>query len=95
MRPPEVLYRMRPADMTDAEFIASMEWNYRRAEHSPGVPCLCFSLLEFMGMSADEYAGWIMHGTIPERVMRVARRRPTGRDPQGKPHAAPVSSEPE
>lgn len=34
-----------------------------------------FTLLEFMGMSADEYAGWIMHGIVPERLMRVAGRR--------------------
>jgi hypothetical protein len=34
-----------------------------------------------MGMSADEYAGWIMDGTVPERVMRVARRRPDWRRP--------------
>lgn len=90
VRPPEVLYGTRPADMSDAEFIAHMEQNYRRAPASSR-----FSLLEFMGMSADEYAGWIMHGTVPERVMRVAGRRPTGRDPRGKPQAAPVSRLPE
>lgn len=59
--------------MTDAEYIACMEQNYRRAPASSR-----FSLLEFTGMAPDEYAGWIMHGTVPERVMRVAGRRPAG-----------------
>lgn len=56
--------------MTDAEFIACMEQNYRRLPDPPQ-----FSLLEFTGMGPDGYAEWIMHGTAPERVMRVAGRR--------------------
>jgi hypothetical protein len=70
MRSFEALRRTRPAAMTDAEYIALMEHSYRRVPE----PCR-WSLLEFMGMSAEEYAEWIMHGTVPERVMRVARRR--------------------
>jgi hypothetical protein len=69
IRPPEVLRKIGTAEMTDAEFIVHMEWNYRRRDHE-------FSLLEFMRMSPDEYAEWIMHGTVPERVMRAAGRRP-------------------
>jgi hypothetical protein len=56
--------------MTDAEYIACLEQNYRRLPDPPR-----FSLLEFTGMTPDEYAEWIMHGTVPERVMRVAGRR--------------------
>jgi hypothetical protein len=70
IRPFETLRRMRPADMTDAEYIALMEHSYRRVPE----PCR-WSLLEFTGMAPDEYAEWIMAGTVPERVMRVARRR--------------------
>ena len=69
MRSPDVLYRTPPADMTDAEYVAHLEQNYRRLPDPPR-----FSLLEFTGMGADEYAGWILHGTVPERVMRVAGR---------------------
>jgi hypothetical protein len=75
IRSHEVLYRVPRAEMSDAEYVAHMEWSYRRAEHSPGVPCRCFSLLDFMGLSADEYAQWIMHGIVPERAMRAAGRR--------------------
>lgn len=80
----EELYRTPPAQMTDAEFLAHLDWSYRRApgcwDRYPGTyrgsrpP---FSLLEFTGMTGDEYAAWIMHGTIPERVMRVEGRRGT------------------
>lgn len=69
MRTNDELRRVRQSEMTDAEYIAHMEWNYRRSDYP-------YSLLEFMGMTPDEYAGWIMNGTVPERVMRVARRRP-------------------
>lgn len=75
VRTAEELRRVPPPQMTDEEFLANMEHNYRRAEHSPGVPCLCFSLLQFTGMTDEEYAAWIMHGAIPERVMRAAGRR--------------------
>ena len=68
MRTPDELRQVRPADMTDSEYVAHMEQCYRRA---PGR----FTLLDFMGMSADEYAAWIMDGLVPERVMRVAGRR--------------------
>ena len=78
MRSPDVLYRTRPADMTDAEYTAHLEQSYRRLPDPPQ-----FSLLEFTGMTPDEYAEWIMHGTVPERVMRVAGRRESSR-PDGK-----------
>jgi hypothetical protein len=61
--------RMRPADMADAEYLSNMERCYRRVPDYPA------GLLDFMGMTGDEYAAWIMHGAVPERVMRVAGRR--------------------
>ena len=77
MRTAEDLYRTPPAQMTDEEFTAHRVQSYYRAEDSPGVPCRRFSLLQFTGMTADEYAEWIMEGTVSERFMRANGRRGT------------------
>lgn len=71
MRPMETLRKTRPAEMTDAEFTAVRVNSYYR--HTG---CTCrFGLLEFTGMRADEYAEWIMYGTVSERFMRANERR--------------------
>jgi hypothetical protein len=69
MRPAAGLRKMPAAELTDAEYVALLVDNYLRLPDPPP-----FSLLEFTGMRPDEYAGWIMHGIVPERLMRVAGR---------------------
>lgn len=70
MRPVETLWKTRPDEMTDAEFTAVRVACYQRLPDPPR-----FGLLEFTGMTADEYAEWIMHGTVSERFMRANERR--------------------
>ena len=70
IRPAEELRRLPAAELTDAEYVARMVHSYYRLPDPSE-----FGLLEFTGMTADEYAGWIMHGTVPERIMRVEGRR--------------------
>lgn len=64
--------KMRPADMTDEQFLTHRAWLYQQAGErlNPEI-----SLLEFMGMSPREYAEWFLDGVIPERLMRVDGRR--------------------
>jgi hypothetical protein len=61
----------RPEDMSDDDFLRLMVDSYYRYNY-PG------SLLEFTGMLPEEFGEWYLHRTIPERVMRVARRRGPG-----------------
>lgn len=61
----------RPADMSDDDFLRLMVDSYYRYDTG------C-SLLEFTGMAPEEFGEWYLHRTIPERVMRVARRRGPG-----------------
>lgn len=63
------LRKMRPADMTDEEFMLLREISYRRCPDGQ------FGILEFFGMSPQEYADWFLQGVIPERVMRAEGRR--------------------
>jgi hypothetical protein len=77
MRLPEELRRLPRSALTDAEAIAVRVNAYYR--HTA---CSCdIGLLEFTGMRADEYAAWMMHGTVPERphpravIERLRRRR--------------------
>lgn len=69
MRSDEELRRLPLSAMTDEEYIAHLVHNYQRLPDPPR-----FSLLEFTGMTPDEYAGWIMHGTVPARVIRIRNR---------------------
>lgn len=69
IRSAETLRKTRQADMTDYEYVALLVDRYLRLPYPAQ-----FSLLEFTGMLADEYAEWIMHGIVPERLMRVAGR---------------------
>jgi hypothetical protein len=66
VRSPEELRSLPLAEMTDEEYVAHLVHNYLRQPDPPR-----FSLLESTGMLADEYAAWIMDGTVPARVIRV------------------------
>ena len=66
MRSLAALQRLPAAALTDAEYIALLVANYYRLPGSPR-----FGLLEFTGMLPDEYAGWIMDGTVPARLTRI------------------------
>ena len=66
MRTAEELRRVPPSQMTGEEYIAHLVHNYLRLPDPPQ-----FGLLDFTGMCPDEYAEWIMHGTVPARVIRV------------------------
>lgn len=65
----EQLRHMSPAEMTDQEFLELREYNYLRTDRR-------FPLLEFMGMTREEYTAWKLDGVIPERTMRANGRRP-------------------
>lgn len=69
MRSMTALRRLPAGALADAEYVALLVANYYRLPDPPR-----FSLLEFTGLLADEYAEWIMHGIVPERLMRVAGR---------------------
>lgn len=66
-RSPEELRTAYYAGITDEEFLRLMVDNYYRSGWHG-------SLLEFTGMSPEEFGEWYLHGTIPPRVMRVAKR---------------------
>jgi hypothetical protein len=71
MRSLETLRRLPSPELTDPEYVARLVDAYY--QHTG---CSCrISLLQFTGMSADEYAAWILRGTVPERLMRVEHRR--------------------
>lgn len=57
----------RPEDMNDDDFLRLVVANYYDSSYQG-------SLLEFTGMTPEEFGEWYLHRTIPERVMRVARR---------------------
>lgn len=57
--------------LSDEEYLRLMVGDYYRSDWDRG-------LLEFTGMSPDEFAEWFTSGVVPERVMRVAGRRPAG-----------------
>lgn len=61
------LRRTPPASLTDEEFMRQMVDNYYRSDWEG-------ALLEFTGMLPEEFGEWYLHGIIPMRVMRVARR---------------------
>ena len=63
------LEKLPAHQLTDEEFLILREHNYRR------LPGNRFSLLEFMGLTSQEYAAWVMDGTVPERAMRAEGRR--------------------
>lgn len=65
---------MRPADMSDDDYLRLMVANYYRHADSGCSGPGCRSLLEFTGMTPEEFGEWYLHRTIPERVMRVAGR---------------------
>ena len=55
-----------PAEVTD-EFLQGRVAEYRRH-----VGCSCsITLLEYLGMTADEYAVWFLTGQVPARVART------------------------
>lgn len=56
--------------MTDEEFLLAMEARYNALD-APGI-----TLMGYMGMTPAEFADWTSSRTVPERVMRVADRRP-------------------
>lgn len=55
------------AEVTD-EFLCGRVAEYQRQQACCTLRC---SLLEYMGMTADEYAGWFQTGKVPARVARV------------------------
>lgn len=69
MRTAEELYRLPQAELTDEEYVARLVHNYLQLPDPPR-----FSLLEFTGMLPDEYAAWIMDGTVPARLIRIRAR---------------------
>lgn len=45
----------------------AQEW---RAHRDSGCPCNV-PLLEYLGMTRDEFSEWVAHGTVSDRVRRV------------------------
>jgi hypothetical protein len=68
-----VLEELPSGQLTDEEFLVLRGRNYLRMVTALAAPQP--GLLEFMGMTAGEYAAWLTEGLVPERVMRVAGRR--------------------
>lgn len=54
------------------EFLIGRVTEYRRSGFER-------SLLEYLGMTSDEYGQWFTTGIVPARVLRVWRRTSTGR----------------
>lgn len=61
-----------PDEVTD-EFLQGRVAAYYRL---PGSLCH-ITLLDFLGMTADEYAGWFLTGQVPGRVARTWSTRGT------------------
>lgn len=57
------------ADLTMDEYLKE-----RVAEWARGVEAHGFSILEWMGFTADEYAAWIVDDEISDRIQRIQLR---------------------
>ncbi len=65
----QVAHKIYASDLTMSEYLQKRvcEWYRNWDKHG-------FSITEFMGMTADEYADWVINDVVSDRVARLQLR---------------------